>query len=115
MIMNNGLDLLRPDSVNTIKTVIPNVIPYEMINISNAKPSVEYGLIWNWRTIGYRRYLGHTGNMPGVANSVMINEEGNTGVIILTNGDSTLNSELTEMIQEALTKIQLMLIDCYEI
>lgn len=112
--MNNGANLLQPNSINIIKTVVPNLIPYELINSTETKASVEYGLIWNWRTIDHRRYLGHTGNMPGVANSFMINEKGDTGVIILTNGDSTLNSELAKNMNDVLTKIQVTLMDCYQ-
>lgn len=114
MIMNNGANLLQPSFIDIMKTVVPDCIPYELINSTETKVAVEYGLIWNWRTIDDRRYLGQTGNMPGVANSFMINEKGDTGVIILTNGDSTLNSELSRRMNEVLTKIQVALLDCYQ-
>ena len=101
-----------------MQTIVDNVIPYETINSTSSNsslPSIEYGLIWNWRTINNRRYIGHTGNMPGVANGIMINKKRNTGVIILSNGDSTLNNALTKTIYDILTNIQVTLIRCYEI
>ena len=104
--MNNGSTLLHPSSIQAMKTIN---------NPNNATSSPEYGLIWNWRTIDHRRYIGHTGNMPGVANGIMINEQGNTGVILLTNGDSTLNNILSTTMSNVLTNLQVSLIRCYEI
>ena len=100
-----------------MRRVVDGVVPYETINLTSSStsvPSIEYGLIWNWRTIENRRYLGHTGNMPGVAHMMLINELGNTGALILSNGDNTLNNELSKKIYDALTKIQVTLIDCFE-
>lgn len=116
--MNNGSPLLNPTSIAAMRTIVSGVIPYEMINSTSSNtsmPWIEYGLIWNWRTIGNRRFLGHTGNMPGVAHMMMINELGNTGTFILSNGDHTLNNELSKSIYDTLTNIQVTLIDCFEI
>ena len=118
MFINNGSPLLDPRSIATMRTVVSGVIPYDNINSTSKNsslPSTEYGLIWNWRTIGNHRFIGHTGNMPGVAHGMMINERGNTGVIILSNGDSTLNNDLAKKIYDTLTNIQVSLIHCFEI
>ena len=101
-----------------MRTVVGGVIPYETVNSTStnvSEPSIEYGLIWNWRTIGNRRFLGHTGNMPGVAHMMIINGSSNIGALILSNGDSTLNNELSKKIYDALTTVQVTLIDCFEL
>ena len=105
MFMNNGSNLLSAESIRLIKTVVQT-------QMSDA--SIEYGLIWNWRRIERRRYLGHTGNMPGVAHSFIINENGDTAAMILTNGDITFNADFSNQINDVLTKIQVSLIGCYE-
>jgi len=120
MFMNNGSSIIRPESVVQMKTVVNGVIPYENINTttSNSKslstPS-EYGIIWNWQTLGKgRRFLGHGGSMPGATNSMLINEKGDLGVIILTNGDIYPVNDVSVKVYKTISNIILALFDCFE-
>ena len=100
-----------------MRTVVSGVVPYESIHLNSSAATgspIEYGLIWNWRNIDGRRYIGHTGNMPGVANGILINEESTLAAIVLTNGDATLNNVVSQHIADALSCIQLRLIHAYE-
>ena len=118
MFINNGSSLLSPRSIATMRTVVSGVVPYESIHLNGSAATVaqtEYGLIWNWRNMDGRRYIGHTGNMPGVANGILINEKSTIAVIVLTNGDATLNNAFSKHMADALTCIQLQLIHAYEI
>ena len=82
-----------------MKKVVGGGIPYESVNRSSDSlllPALEFGLAWNWQTLDRgRRFLGHGGTLPGATNSMLINEKGDTGVIILTNADIYLNNELS--------------------
>jgi CubicO group peptidase (beta-lactamase class C family) len=119
MFMNNGSSIISPESIIQIKTVVSGVIPYENINMtSNNQSSLslsEYGIIWNWLTLeNGRRFLGHGGSMPGATNSMLINEKGDLGVIILTNGDVYPDNDVSVMVYTAIRNIQLALFDCFE-
>jgi CubicO group peptidase (beta-lactamase class C family) len=119
MFMNNGSSLIRPESVVQMKTVVSGVIPYEIINTtSNNKPlytPLEFGIIWNWQTLEIgRRFLGHGGSMPGATNSMLINEKGDLGVIILTNGDIYPANDVSLKVYTTISNNILALFDCFE-
>jgi CubicO group peptidase (beta-lactamase class C family) len=116
--MNNGSTLLRPQSIAQMQTVVNGVIPYENVNKSNNESSLsalEFGLIWHWQRLDNgRRYLGHGGSMPGVLHSMLINEKGDLGMIILTNADIYPDNDISRKIGTTLNKIRLALFDCFE-
>ena len=82
--------------------------------VRHEQSDVEYGLIWNWRTIGERRFIGHRGAIPGITNIMMINEKRTLGVIILSNGDISKEDDQAKKVYETITNIMLKLFDCFE-
>jgi CubicO group peptidase (beta-lactamase class C family) len=118
MFMNNGSSLVRPESIVQMKTVVSGVIPYETLNATSNKPlfiPLEFGIIWNWETLkNGRRYLGHGGSMPGATNTMVINDKGDLGVIILTNGDIYPDNDVSIKVYTTLSDIRLSLFDCFE-
>ncbi|CAF3591652.1 unnamed protein product [Rotaria sp. Silwood1] len=115
--MNNGFPLLHPRSIIEMRTIIGGIDPYEDENSSgndSPMPILEFGLIWNWRTMkDGRRFLGHTGVSLGATNSMLVNEQGNVGVIVLTNGNKSLDNSRSNKVEETIQQIQLMLFSCF--
>ena len=118
MFMNNGSPLLYSESIVEMKTVVNGVTPYQNTNANNSElssPPPEFGIAWIWETLSDgRRYQGHDGVMPGATNSMLINEKGNVGVIMLTNADVFPDTDLTLKIAKSLNDIRLMLFNCFE-
>jgi hypothetical protein len=116
--MNNGSSLIRPESIVQMQTIVRDVIPYENINMTNIESTflpIQFGIIWNWQILeNGRRYLGHDGSMPGVTNSMLINEKGDLGVIILTNGDIYPDNDVSKNVYIARGKLRLAFFDCFE-
>lgn len=116
--MNKGSSLIRPESIIQLQTVVRGVIPYENINTTNIESTfspIQFGIIWNWQTLeNGHRYLGHDGSMPGVTNSMLVNEKGDLGVIILTNGDIYPNNNVSIEVYIARGKLRLAFFDCFE-
>ena len=118
MFMNNGSSLVRPESVLQMQTVVRDVILYENINATDNESvpvSTQYGISWSWQTLANgRRYLGHDGSMPGVATSMLITENGDYGVILLTNGDVYPNNNISINVYLTLSKLRLAFLECFE-
>ncbi|CAF3147682.1 unnamed protein product [Rotaria sp. Silwood2] len=117
MFMSNGSPLLHPRFIIEMRTIVVGVDPYENENSSgndSSVPTLEFGLIWNWQTIkDGRRFIGHTGVSLGATNSMLVNEQGNVGVIVLTNGNKSLDNNRSNKVEETIQQIQLMLFDCF--
>ncbi|CAF1433377.1 unnamed protein product, partial [Rotaria sp. Silwood1] len=87
----------------------------EMLKIVRHEDSdIEFGLIWNWRIIRGRRFIGHRGAIPGVTNIMMANEKRTLGVIILSNGDISKDDDQAKKVYETIINIMLQLFDCFE-
>ncbi len=58
-------------------------------------PSVSggQGLAWSWRTVGTRRWLGHSGSTYGASALLLIQPEEQLALVLLTNADVYLRSE----------------------
>jgi hypothetical protein len=84
---------------------------------SNSSSEIlpSFGLIWNWQKLrNRRRYIGHSGIMPGATHSVLVNEQGNVGMIFLTNADIIPDNDSSMRIRATLENIQMALFDCFE-
>lgn len=119
MFINNGSSLLSSRSIAEMKLVVGGgLIPYYGQTLSNNStnvPPVSIGLSWYWqKLIDGRRYIGHTGSLPGAVHWMFVNEKHNLGVIILTNGDSNAPSDRSQVIQKLFQNIHLELIRCFE-
>ena len=119
MFMKNDSSFLRPESIAQMQTIVTGVQPYQdtanTTNNESSFPPLLYGIIWNWQTLeNGRRYLGHGGTMPGATNSMLINEKGDRGIIILTNGDIYPDNDISIKIYTTISKIRLALLDCFE-
>ncbi|CAF3795966.1 unnamed protein product [Rotaria sp. Silwood1] len=82
--------------------------------VRHEDSDVEFGLIWNWRIIRGRRFIGHRGAIPGVTNIMMANEKRTLGVIILSNGDISKDDDQAKKVYETIINIMLQLFDCFE-
>lgn len=51
------------------------------------------GLAWSWRTVGSRRWLGHSGSTYGASALLLIQPEEQLAIVLLTNSDAYLRSE----------------------
>ena len=80
----------------------------------NASLDVQFGLIWNWQTISGRRLIGHRGTVPGIANTMVANENRTLGVVILSSGDTSKSDSETMKVQETIQTLMLQLFDCFE-
>ncbi|CAF4191324.1 unnamed protein product, partial [Rotaria magnacalcarata] len=79
-----------------MQTIAAGVDPYENENSTGNGSSVsnlQFGLIWNWRPMNKgQRFIGHNGVSIGATNSTLVNEKGSIGVIVLTNGNKSLDN-----------------------
>ena len=118
MFMNNGSPLLRPESIAQMRTIVPGVIPYENINKTtndSSSATMQFGLSWYWQRLGNgRRYIGHGGSMPSVAHSMLVNEKGDVGIILLTSADASPVTDTTIQMALALGKLQSAIVDCFD-
>lgn len=121
MFINNGSSILHPDSIAKIRMAVGNgLIPYysEDLNynsMENQQRTVEVGLGWYWQTMSNdHRYIGHEGSMPGVTNSMLINEKNTIGIIVLSNGDITAPTDQSRDVSETLKNIQISLFQCFD-
>ncbi|CAF4893263.1 unnamed protein product [Rotaria sp. Silwood1] len=93
MFLSNGFPILRPQSIAEIRTVvsgclIPPYNPEWSNNSTELPPSEEFGLSWYWQTMkDGRRYIGHSGSLPGMSHLMLVNEKNTLGVILLSNID----------------------------
>ena len=119
MFVNNGSSLLSARSIAEMKLIVGGgLIPYYDADAMNAAgvPVPSFGLSWYWQTLSDgRRYLGHSGALPGARHSMLINEEHTIGMIILTNADSNVPAERSREVQKLLENIHQSLFRCYEI
>ncbi|UJR07790.1 hypothetical protein I4U23_012072 [Adineta vaga] len=114
MIMNNGSSVIRAESIKEMKKIVNDVISFENVN-QTSLPTLQFGLAWNWQTLNNgRRYFGHGGTLPSATNSMLINEKGDIGMIILTNGDIYANTASAINIYQTINTIRLSLFDCFE-
>jgi CubicO group peptidase (beta-lactamase class C family) len=116
--MNNGSPLVHSHSIAEMRKIVAGVVPYENSNsTSNSSSEIlpSFGLIWNWQKLrNRRRYIGHSGIMPGATHSVLVNEQGNVGMIFLTNADIIPDNDSSMRIRATLENIQMALFDCFE-
>ncbi|CAF1551792.1 unnamed protein product [Rotaria magnacalcarata] len=117
MFMNNGSSLLHLHSIIEMQTIAAGVDPYENENSSGNGSSVsnlQFGLIWNWRPMNKgQRFIGHNGVSIGATNSTLVNEKGSIGVIVLTNGNKSLDNNRSNKVKEIILQIQMMHFDCF--
>lgn len=120
MFINNGFPILSSESINKMRTIVGGgrLLPYTLnstSNITNQLPKRRYGLAWQWRTLSNRRpYIGHSGSLPGMTHLMLVNEQHTIGVIILTNADTTLPTNLSQQIQDTIENIHIELFNCFE-
>ncbi|CAF4175181.1 unnamed protein product [Adineta steineri] len=111
MFMNNGSSLLHPRSIDEMRKVVNGVVPYDNSN----PPILSFGLIWNWQKLRNRqRYIGHGGSMPGATHSMLINEQGTIGIIVLTNADVSPDNDISIRTRGKIEDIQMSLFSCFE-
>ncbi|CAF3664136.1 unnamed protein product [Rotaria sp. Silwood1] len=77
MFLNNGPSILRPRSIAEMRTVVGGglIPPYNQDlsgNSTGRRPPAQYGLSWYWETASDgRRYIGHSGSMPGMVHLML--------------------------------------------
>ncbi|CAF3504587.1 unnamed protein product [Rotaria socialis] len=119
MFMNNGSNLISPKSIAEMKIIVGGgLIPYyDPSGIANASTIAlpSFGLSWTWQTLkDGRRYVGHSGTLPGSRHWMLINEKNTVGVIVLSNGDSNVPSDRSKEYYQLLENIHLALFQCFE-
>lgn len=119
MFINNGSSLLSPRSIAEMKLVVGGgLLPYyglDTINNSAEIPPIQVGLSWYWQTLSDgRRYIGHTGLLPGALHWMWVNEKNNLGMIILTNGDANVPNDRSKETRQLLENITFALFQCFE-
>ncbi|CAF4429989.1 unnamed protein product, partial [Adineta steineri] len=78
-------------------------------------PPTAFGLSWYWRTMSNgRRYIGHSGSLPGMVHLMLIDEKNSVGVIVLTNGDTNEPNGVSRGISQTLAEIHMSLFQCFE-
>ncbi|CAF3108094.1 unnamed protein product [Rotaria sp. Silwood2] len=119
MFINKGFPILSARSILEIKTIVgAGLIPDYIQNTSNDAegiPSLFFGLSWYWATLSDgRRYIGHSGSLPGSRHLMLVNEKSTLGVIVLSNGDSNGPGNRTFEVYKTLENIHLRLFECFE-
>ena len=120
MFLNNGSSILHPRSIAKMRTVvdgglIPNYNQDMSNNSTEQLSSPKFGLSWYWETASNgRRYIGHSGIMPGMAHLMLVNEKNNVGVIILSNGDASAPNDVSKEIFKTFINIHMSLFQCFE-
>jgi CubicO group peptidase (beta-lactamase class C family) len=115
-----GLSLFLQAFLKNFTTLLRNSSSVEqMVHVSpqesypTGSPS-EYGLIWNWITLGKRRLIGHQGSLIGATNIMLANEKRTLGAILLSTGDLSTNTSHSMEVGNALVSIMTQLFDCFE-
>ena len=118
MFVNNGSTVLRPQSIAEIKTIVGGgmISIYDPAAATNSStvlmPSIT-GLGWYWETMSDgRRYIGHSGSLPGMMHLMLVNERHNLGVIFLSNGDTIMATGSEPF--ETVKNIHSSLFECYK-
>jgi CubicO group peptidase (beta-lactamase class C family) len=120
MFLSNGSNILHPRSIAEMRIVVGGglIPPYNQGlagNSSGQRLPSQFGLAWYWYTMSNgRRYIGHTGAIPGVIHLMLANEKNNLGVIVLTNGDASEPTDLSREIIETVEKIHMSLFECFD-
>jgi len=120
MFLNNGSSILRPQSIAEMRKVVGGgLIPYynqdESSNSMERLSQSQFGLSWYWKIMSNgRRYIGHSGSMPGMVHLMLVNEKNNVGVIVLSNGDVSTPTNLSKEISKTLANIHMELFQCFE-
>jgi CubicO group peptidase (beta-lactamase class C family) len=118
MFLNNGSDILRPRSIAEMRTVVGGglMLHYQDSNSNLTEPLPStFGLSWYWRTMSNgRRYIGHSGSLPGMVHLMLVDEKHSVGVIVLSNGDTNPPNDLSREISETLAEIHVALFQCFE-
>ena len=119
MFINNGSSLLNPRSIAEMKLVVGNgLIPHYGIDATLNSIGItppNYGLGWYWQNLSDgRKYIGHSGSLPGARHWMLVNEENTLGVFILTNGDSNVPSGRAKEVYKTFEDIHLALFRCFE-
>ncbi|UJR18716.1 hypothetical protein I4U23_005623 [Adineta vaga] len=102
--------ILQPLNIDINKIVVGGgLIPYygqDATNNSEETSPIKVGLSWYWQTLSDgRRYIGHTGSLPGALHWMLVNEKHNLGMIILTNGDGNVPSDRSKEIHQLFQNI----------
>ncbi|UJR18550.1 hypothetical protein I4U23_005457 [Adineta vaga] len=121
MFINNGSSILLPRSIAEMRTIVGGglIPPYNHDSTSDstggAPPPPQYGLSWYWTTMSDgRRYIGHTGFLPGMSHLMLVNEKHSIGVILLTNADILGPTHLAREIAETGINIHMSLFQCFD-
>ncbi|CAF3975862.1 unnamed protein product [Adineta steineri] len=120
MFLNNGSNILSPRSIAEMRAVVGSgLIPYykdaNSTETGPPPPPTEFGLSWYWRTMSNgRRYIGHSGSLPGMVHLMLIDEKNSVGVIVLTNGDTNEPNGVSRGISQTLAEIHMSLFQCFE-
>lgn len=82
----------------------------QMQNLSIDR--IEYGLIWNWRKFHQKKYLGQWGTMPGIHHQMLIDDDNNLGILLLSNVDLTFRPpSIQKQISDAFIEICLSMFE----
>ncbi|CAF1987319.1 unnamed protein product [Rotaria magnacalcarata] len=116
MFLNNGSSILRPQSIVEMRRPVGDgLILYYSPNSADQLANVDAGLGWYWLTKNNgRRYVGHEGSMPGVTHSMFVNEKNNLGVIVLSTGDISSETQQSKETYETVTNIYMSLFECFD-
>ncbi|CAF3587805.1 unnamed protein product [Rotaria sp. Silwood1] len=111
--LRSFLNNFSPDLLQNLSS-INEILHISRPEGSKDEPNVQYGLIWNWHYQNNRHLVGHRGWMPGVAHTMMANENRSLAVILLSNGDITWGDDLAKQVSSTLIDIMGQLFDCFE-
>lgn len=120
MFLNNGSSILQPRSIAQMRSIvggglIPIFIQNPIHNSTHEGPPATFGLSWYWQTLkDGRRYLGHSGSVPGMVHLMLVNEKHNLGVILLSNVDAMVPDDLSKEIREVGINIHVSLFECFD-
>ena len=118
MFMSDGSPLLSSSSIREMRKIVEGVVPYQ--NVSEAdndwQPQpIGFGLIWIWvQTSNGRRFIGHGGTILGASHSMLVNEQGTHGVIILTMADVLSDGQLAQTFGHRLASIRMSFFECFK-
>ena len=120
MFINNGSSVLDAASIFEMRKIVGDgTIPYYSQNTftnTEGLPSLRYGLSWYWATLSDgRRYIGHSGALPGSRHWMLVNEKNTLGTIFLSNGDSNGPDNRTFNVYRTLESIQMKLFECFDV
>jgi CubicO group peptidase (beta-lactamase class C family) len=120
MFLNNGSSILSPRSIAEMRTVVGGgLIPYYGQdvngNFTEQLPTTQFGLSWYWETMSDgRRYIGHSGALPGMVHLMLVNEKMTVGVIFLSNADYSTPTALSQEIYKTEVNIHMSLFQYFD-